>query len=117
MDLSIEDNCKKACEGAVEVYNLAADMGGMGFIERFRIECLRSILINTHMIEARLAGGSKTVFLLIFGLRIQRRTAKRPQIEGIEGIGRVSGYGGKGLWLGKAYVRDVLPGILGGKRP
>jgi hypothetical protein len=27
-------------------------MGGMGFIERFRVECLRSILINTHMIEA-----------------------------------------------------------------
>ena len=36
----------------MEVYNLAADMGGMGFIERFRVECLRSILINTHMIEA-----------------------------------------------------------------
>ena len=37
---------------ATEVYNLASDMGGMGFIERFRVECLRSILINTHMIEA-----------------------------------------------------------------
>ena len=35
-----------------EVYNLAADMGGMGFIENFRVECLRSILINTHLIEA-----------------------------------------------------------------
>ena len=31
----------KACEGAAEVYNLAADMGGMGFIERYRVECLR----------------------------------------------------------------------------
>ena len=29
-------------QGAAEVYNLAADMGGMGFIERFRVECLRS---------------------------------------------------------------------------
>ncbi|HEY4722928.1 MAG TPA: NAD-dependent epimerase/dehydratase family protein, partial [Anaerolineae bacterium] len=45
MDLSEKDNCVKAAEGAVEVYQLAADMGGMGFIERFRIECLRSILI------------------------------------------------------------------------
>jgi hypothetical protein len=34
MDLKDEDNCKRACEDAVEVYNLAADMGGMGFIER-----------------------------------------------------------------------------------
>ena len=50
LDLSNEDNCRRACEGAVEVYNLAADMGGMGFIERFRIECLRSILINTDMV-------------------------------------------------------------------
>ena len=47
-----EDNCVRAGEGAVEVYNLAADMGGMGFIERYRVDCLRSILINTHMIEA-----------------------------------------------------------------
>ena len=50
------------CEGAVEVYNLAADMGGMGFIERFRIECLRSILINTHMIEAAYRAGARRYF-------------------------------------------------------
>ena len=59
LDLSNEDNCRRACEGAVEVYNLAADMGGMGFIERFRIECLRSILINTHMIEAAWRAGAR----------------------------------------------------------
>jgi nucleoside-diphosphate-sugar epimerase len=41
LDLSNEENCRRACENAVEVYNLAADMGGMGFIERFRIECLQ----------------------------------------------------------------------------
>jgi nucleoside-diphosphate-sugar epimerase len=52
----------RACEGAVEVYNLAADMGGMGFIERFRVECLRSILINTHMIEAAYQAGTRRYF-------------------------------------------------------
>ena len=62
LDLSDWDNCKKACEGAVEVYNLAADMGGMGFIERFRVECLRSILINTHMIEAAYQAGAERYF-------------------------------------------------------
>jgi nucleoside-diphosphate-sugar epimerase len=62
MDLSDEGNCKCACENAIEVYNLAADMGGMGFIEKFRIECLRSILINTHMIECAYHAGAKRYF-------------------------------------------------------
>jgi nucleoside-diphosphate-sugar epimerase len=62
LDLSEEKNCKKAVEGAVEVYNLAADMGGMGFIERFRIECLRSILINTHLIEHAWRAGAQRFF-------------------------------------------------------
>ncbi len=62
MDLSKEANCVRACEGAKEVYNLAADMGGMGFIERFRIECLRSVLINTHMIEAAYNAGAERYF-------------------------------------------------------
>lgn len=62
LDVSDEANCKRVCEGAVEVYNLAADMGGMGFIERFRIQCLRSILINTHMIEAAYRAGTQRYF-------------------------------------------------------
>jgi nucleoside-diphosphate-sugar epimerase len=61
-DVSIEANCKRVCEGAVEVYNLAADMGGMGFIERFRVECLRSILINTNMVEAAYRAGVRRYF-------------------------------------------------------
>ena len=62
LDVSIEENCKRVCEGAVEVYNLAADMGGMGFIERFRVECLRSILINTNMVEAAYKAGARRYF-------------------------------------------------------
>lgn len=62
LDVSNEANCHRVCEGAVEVYNLAADMGGMGFIERFRVECLRSILINTHMIEAAYRAGARRYF-------------------------------------------------------
>ncbi len=62
LDVSTRKNCVKVCEGAVEVYNLAADMGGMGFIERFRVECLRSVLINTHMIEAAHRAGAQRYF-------------------------------------------------------
>ena len=62
MDLSEKDNCIRAAEGAVEVYNLAADMGGMGFIEHFRVECLRSILVNTNLIEAAYRAGAHRYF-------------------------------------------------------
>jgi GDP-D-mannose 3', 5'-epimerase len=62
LDCKDEEVCKSVCDGAREVYNLAADMGGMGFIERFRVECLRSILINTHMIEAAYQAGIERYF-------------------------------------------------------
>src|SRR5437773_425559 len=62
LDCSREENCKLVCEDAAEIYNLAADMGGMGFIEHFRVECLRSILINTHMIEAAHQAGVRRYF-------------------------------------------------------
>ena len=62
MDLSEKENAIQAVEGAVEVYNLAADMGGMGFIENFRVECLRSILVNTHLIEAAYRAGVDRYF-------------------------------------------------------
>ena len=62
LDCSNEQACKRVCDGAAEVYNLAADMGGMGFIERFRVECLRSVLINTHMVEAAFQTGVQRYF-------------------------------------------------------
>lgn len=62
LDLSEPLNCRRAVEGAVEVYNLAADMGGMGFIENFRVECLRSILITTHLLEAAYRAGVDRYF-------------------------------------------------------
>jgi GDP-D-mannose 3',5'-epimerase len=62
LDCCNEEACRRICDGATEVYNLAGDMGGMGFIERFRVECLRSILINTHMIEAAYRAGVQRYF-------------------------------------------------------
>jgi nucleoside-diphosphate-sugar epimerase len=62
MDLSHEQNAVAAVQGATEVYNLAADMGGMGFIEHFRVECLRSVLINTHLAEAAWRAGVRRYF-------------------------------------------------------
>jgi GDP-D-mannose 3',5'-epimerase len=52
LDLNIRGNCYKAVNGFNEVFNLAADMGGMGFIETHKAECMLSVLINTHMLIA-----------------------------------------------------------------
>ena len=51
-DLKEKDNCYRVIEGAVQVYNFAADMGGMGFIESHKADCMLSVLINTHMLMA-----------------------------------------------------------------
>jgi nucleoside-diphosphate-sugar epimerase len=84
LDLSDDYNCRKACEGAVEVYNLAADMGGMGFIERFRIECLRSILINTHMIEAAYRAGAKRYFFSSSACAYNVELQKDPNVRALK---------------------------------
>jgi GDP-D-mannose 3', 5'-epimerase len=52
LDLSQRDACYRALQGAGDVYNLAADMGGMGFIESNRALCMLSVLINTHLLLA-----------------------------------------------------------------
>ena len=62
LDLSERPATERAVESATEVYNLAADMGGMGFIERFRVECMRSSLINTHLLEASYQAGVDRYF-------------------------------------------------------
>jgi nucleoside-diphosphate-sugar epimerase len=57
LDLQEKGSCTAALQGADVVYNLAADMGGMGFIENNRCLCMLSVLINTHLLmEARRIG-------------------------------------------------------------
>ena len=52
LDLSEKAACEKAVAGMQLVYNLAADMGGMGFIETHKALCMLSVLINTHLLMA-----------------------------------------------------------------
>jgi nucleoside-diphosphate-sugar epimerase len=54
LDLNLRDNCDVAAAGAGDIYNLAANMGGMGFIENNKALCMLSVLINTHMLQAAL---------------------------------------------------------------
>jgi nucleoside-diphosphate-sugar epimerase len=52
LDLRERRACDESAAGASEIYNLACDMGGMGFIETHKAECMISVLINTHMLMA-----------------------------------------------------------------
>jgi nucleoside-diphosphate-sugar epimerase len=61
-DLKLRDACRAACKGVSEVYNLAADMGGMGFIENNKALCMLSVLINTHLLQAAQEAGVKRFF-------------------------------------------------------
>ena len=62
LDLNLKENCEKAAEGAAEVYNFAANMGGMGFIEANKALCMLSVLINTHMLQAAQKFGVERFF-------------------------------------------------------
>jgi nucleoside-diphosphate-sugar epimerase len=62
LDLQNREAAHQALEGAVEVYNFAADMGGMGFIESNKALCMLSVLINTHLLVAARACGLQRYF-------------------------------------------------------
>ena len=62
IDLNFKENCEIAAKGASEIYNLAANMGGMGFIEHNKALCMLSVLINTHMLQAALKYGVRKYF-------------------------------------------------------
>ncbi|MBG85000.1 MAG: NAD-dependent dehydratase [Phycisphaerae bacterium] len=61
-DLSRLENSEAACEGMDEVYQLAADMGGMGFIENNKALCMLTVLTSTHMLTAARDKGVKRFF-------------------------------------------------------
>ncbi len=62
LDLQRLESCSQACEGATDIYQLAADMGGMGFIENNKALCMLTVLINTHMLMAARQAGVDRFF-------------------------------------------------------
>ncbi len=61
-DLKLIDECRRVCRGVRDVYQLAADMGGMGFIENNKGLCMLSVLTNTHMLQAAREAGVRRFF-------------------------------------------------------
>ena len=62
LDLRDKEACERAVAGVDLVYNLAADMGGMGFIENNKALCMLTVLINTHLLMAAKDAGVKRFF-------------------------------------------------------
>jgi nucleoside-diphosphate-sugar epimerase len=62
LDLQELEACRESVAGVHTVYNLAADMGGMGFIENNKALCMLSVLISTHMLKAALEAGVERFF-------------------------------------------------------
>ncbi|MFH0350841.1 MAG: NAD-dependent epimerase/dehydratase family protein [Chromatiales bacterium] len=62
LDLQLRETCMTATRGISDVYQLAADMGGMGFIENNKAACMLSVLINTNMLIAAKELGAKRYF-------------------------------------------------------
>src|ERR1700683_2879463 len=62
LDLNEKESCEIAAHGARDIFNLAANMGGMGFIEKNKAICMLSVLINTHMLQAAVKHGAGRFF-------------------------------------------------------
>ncbi len=62
LDLREIGACREAAKEAATIFNLAADMGGMGFIETHKAECMLTVLINTHMLMAARDAGTERFF-------------------------------------------------------
>ena len=61
-DVSLLQTARTAVDGAQRVYNLAADMGGMGFIENNKAACMMSVLTSTHVLQASREAGVERYF-------------------------------------------------------
>ena len=62
LDMKDLSHCRKAVAGAKHVYNLAADMGGMGFIEHNKALCMLSVLTTTHVLVAAREAQTERIF-------------------------------------------------------
>jgi nucleoside-diphosphate-sugar epimerase len=86
LDLREIAACHQSASGARYVFNLAADMGGMGFIELHKAECMLTVLINTHMLMAAQKAGVERFFYsssaCVYAAEKQTSAAVQPLREG-----------------------------------
>ena len=64
LDLKEYEHCLKVSKDVDYIYNMACNMGGMGFIENNKAECMLSVLINTNLLRASLINKVKKYFFI-----------------------------------------------------
>ncbi|WP_038158687.1 NAD-dependent epimerase/dehydratase family protein [Verrucomicrobium sp. BvORR106] len=84
LDLAEKEACLKSVAGAHTVYNLAADMGGMGFIENNKALCMLSVLINTHLLVACREHGVERYFYASSACVYNAEKQLRPDIPALK---------------------------------
>tara|TARA_B110000003_G_C16650120_1_gene533810 strand:+ start:2716 stop:3711 length:996 start_codon:yes stop_codon:yes gene_type:complete len=84
LDLKEYDNCLKVTEGVDYIYNLACNMGGMGYIENNKAECMLSVLINTNLLRACLTNKVKKYLYSSSACVYNGQKQKKVFIEGLK---------------------------------
>jgi nucleoside-diphosphate-sugar epimerase len=82
-DVSLLDACKDSVADISEVYNLAADMGGMGFIEGNKALCMLSVLPSTHMLMAASEAGVERFFYSSSACVYAAEKQKSPEVQAL----------------------------------
>ena len=83
LDLAGLDACRDAVAGCARVYNFAADMGGMGFIETHKAACMLSVLINTHLLLAARDAGVDRYFFSSSACVYAAGKQRQPQVTAL----------------------------------
>ena len=108
-DLKDRDACQFVTTGISDVYNLAADMGGMGFIENNKALCMLSVLINTNLLLASRDNDVQSIFLLVVCVCISCLSATGGRYRGASRKRRLPRNAGRRLRLGEAVQRTDVP--------
>ena len=109
LDMSIKDNCFKMAKGVSGVLNMACNMGGMGFIENNKAECMLSVLVNTHMLMACKEHQVKKYFFSSSACAYNKDLQDKPDISGLKESDAYpanpeDGYGWEKLFSERIYL-------------
>lgn len=84
LDLSSFNNCKKVTKNIDYVFNLACNMGGMGFIEKNKAACMLSVLINTNLLRASRLNAVKRYLFTSSACVYNAKKQKKTNILGLK---------------------------------
>ena len=84
LDLKSYDNCLKVTKNVDYIYNMACNMGGMGFIENNKAECMLSVLINTNLLRACLINKVEKYFFSSSACVYNAEKQKKIFIDGLK---------------------------------